>query len=78
MTTMTCNFAGLLSKRAVLKTSTRNSALVTSEPILVLPGRCFLKISHFHVPDCANSILLIFMPHCPSSGSPIRSIPSSL
>ena len=61
----TCNSNSSSFNLEVRNTSTFIDELVTSEPRTVLPGLCFRKTSHFHVPDFSKPMLRIFIPHSP-------------
>ena len=63
----TCNSNSSSFNLDVRNTSTFIDELVTSDPSTVLPGLCFRKTSHFHVPDFSNPMLRIFIPHSPFS-----------
>ena len=63
----TCNSNSSSFNLEVRNTSTFIDELVTSEPRTVLPGLCFRKTSHFHVPDFSKPMLRILIPHSPFS-----------
>ena len=64
----TCNSNSSSFNLDVRNTSTFIDELVTSDPSTVLPGLCFRKTSHFHVPDFSKPMLRIFIPHSPFIG----------